>query len=109
MGPSDQPHTGCPKKNAPIKQTKMAKHGRLVNIPKWCQRSPKGSEMANLDVFDHLGPVWARLDPFGPFQTKNDFLIKPYFVLLGQQTDLFLEWSKSIQMGPQGSQIAKNI
>ena len=23
--------------------------------------------MANLSVFDHLGPFWAHLDPFGPF------------------------------------------
>ena len=27
-------YTGCPEKNTPIKQTKMAKHVRLVNIPK---------------------------------------------------------------------------
>ena len=43
--------------------------------------------MVNLSVFDHLGPFWAHLDPFGPFQTKIDFLLrstfaKPYFVLL---------------------------
>ena len=68
-------------KDAPIKQTKKARHGRLVNIPKW-------SEMVNLVVFDHLGPFWAHLDPFGRFQTKNYFLlkstsVKPYFVLLG--------------------------
>ena len=35
--------------------------------------TPKGSEMVNPDVFDHLGPFWARLDPFGPFQTKIMF------------------------------------
>ena len=29
-------------KNAPIKQTKMAKHGRLVNIPKWSKGVQKG-------------------------------------------------------------------
>ena len=29
-------------KTAPIKQTKMAKHGRLVNIPKWSNRVQKG-------------------------------------------------------------------
>ena len=56
---------------------KMAKHGRLVNVPKWSkrvQKGPKGSKMANLSVFDHLGPFWAHLDPFGPFQTKMNFL-----------------------------------
>ena len=70
----------------------MSKHNRLVNIPKWFKRGPKGSEMVNLDVFDHLGPFWTRLDPFGPSQTKNEFLLKstsakPSFVHLGQQID----------------------
>ena len=32
--------------------------------------------MANLDVFDNLGPFWALLDTFGPFQTKINLL--PY-------------------------------
>ena len=52
-------HTGCP-----IRQTKWqdCQHFKVV------QRGPKGSKMVNLDVFDHLGPFWARLDPFGPFQ-----------------------------------------
>ena len=48
---------------------KMAKHGRLVNAPKWS----KGTKMVNLSLFDHLGPL---LGPFGPFWTisdKNDF------------------------------------
>ena len=53
---------------------KMAKHGRLVIVPK-VQKGPKGTKMANLSVFDHLGPFWAHLDPFGPFQTKIDFLL----------------------------------
>ena len=77
---------------------------------------PKGSKMVNLDVCDHLGPFWARQDPFGPFQTKNDFLLKstsakPYVlcrhVLMGQQIDFCLKWSKSVQMGTKGSQIVK--
>ena len=38
------------------------------------QSGPKGSEMVKLDVFDHLGPLWARLDPFEPFQIKNHFV-----------------------------------
>ena len=50
------------------------------------QSGPKGSEMVNLDVFDHLGPFWASLNPFGPIQTEKDFVLKstsakPYFVL----------------------------
>ena len=61
---------------------------------------PKGSKMVNLDVCDHLGPFWARQDPFGPFQTKNDFLLKStsakhFFVLMGQQIDFCLKWPKS--------------
>ena len=57
---------------------------------------PKGSEMVNQDVFDHLGPFWARLDPFRPFQTTNYFLLKPYFILMGQQIDFCLKWSKRV-------------
>ena len=73
------------------------------------QSSPKWSEMGNLYVFDHLGLFWVCLDTFGPFQTKNDFWFKstsakPYFVLMGQQIDFCPEWSKSVQMGPKGSQ-----
>ena len=41
---------------------------------KGVQKGPKGSKMVNLSVFDHLGPFWAHLDPFGPFQTKMNFL-----------------------------------
>ena len=65
--------------------------------------------MVNLDVFDHSGPFWARLDPYGPLETKNDFLLKPYFVLMEQQIDFCLKWSKSVPMGLKGSQIVKNI
>ena len=38
------------------------------------QSGPKGSKMVNLDVFDNLGPFWAHMDTFGPFQTKIKFL-----------------------------------
>ena len=84
--------TGCPK-NAPIKQTKTVKHGRLVNIPKW-------SEMASLDVFYHwdpFGPVWTLLDHF---KQKMIVLLKstsakPNFVLIKQQIDFCLKWPKS--------------
>ena len=57
------------------------------------QRGPKGSKIVNQDVFFYdLGPFWAHVDPYGPFQTKNDFLLKstsakPYFVLMGQQIE----------------------
>ena len=32
---------------------KVAKHGRLVNTPKWSKRVPKGPKLVNLSVFDH--------------------------------------------------------
>ena len=38
------------------------------------QKGPKGTKMANLSVFDHLGPFWAHLAPFGPSQTRIDIL-----------------------------------
>ena len=46
MPPRGARHKTCTKKCAPIKQTEMAKHGRLVNIPKWSkgvQKGPKSS------------------------------------------------------------------
>ena len=52
---------------------------------------PKRTKMVNQSVFLNLGPFWAHLDPFGPFQTKIDFLLrsisaKPYFVHGGPQS-----------------------
>ena len=38
------------------------------------QSGPKETKMVKLSVFDHLGPFWAHMDPFGPFQTKMIFL-----------------------------------
>ena len=58
------------------------------------QSGPKGTIMANLSFVDHLGPFWAHLDPFRPFQTKINFLLwstsaKPYFVHLGESFKAF--------------------
>ena len=58
---------GVPK-NAPIKKQKWP---NMVGLSTF-QSGPKGSKMVNLDVFDHSGPFWARLDPYGPLETKND-------------------------------------
>ena len=74
------------------------------------QSNPKGSkkdQMVNLSVFDHLGPFWAHLDPFGPFQTRIDILLRstsanPYFVHLGQKNHFCLKWFKRVQMGRKG-------
>ena len=41
---------------------KMAKQGRIVNVPKWS----KSIKMANLSIFDHSEPLLAHLDTFGP-------------------------------------------
>ena len=38
------------------------------------QSGPKESKLVNLDVFGNLGPFWAHLDTFGPFQTKINVL-----------------------------------
>ena len=75
----------------------MAKHG---SRPK----GPKGTQIVNLSVFAHFGPFGAHLNPFGPFQTKIDFLLqstsaKPYFVHLGQKKSFL---SKMVQKGPDG-------
>ena len=99
-------------KNGPL-WTKNGQTWQAYRRSKVVQKGPKGTKMANLSVFDHLGPFWAHLDPFGPFQTKNDFLLwstsaKPYFVHLGQKIHFCLKWSKSVQMGPKRSQMVKN-
>ena len=31
------------------------------------QKGIKGTKMVNLSVLEHLGPFWAHLDHFGPF------------------------------------------
>ena len=95
---------GVPK-NRTNKTNKNGQTWQACQYSKVVQQGPKGAEMVNLDVFDHLGPCWARLDPFGPFQTKNDLLLKstsakPFFVFMGQQIDFCLKWSKSVQMAP---------
>ena len=68
--------------------------------------------MINPSVFDHLGPFWAHLDPFGLFQTKSNFLPQVDKVGFGggasEQKIIFCwKWSKGVQMGPKGSQMVK--
>ena len=70
--------------------------------------------MVNLDVFDNLGPIWAHLDTFGPFQTKINLLPQKDKVGFGggafEQKIIFcLKWSKKVQTGQKGSQMIKNI
>ena len=80
------------------------------------QSHPTGSKrtkIVNLSVCDHFAPLWTHRDPFWPFQTKIDFLLrstlaKPYFVHLGQQIHFCLKWPKRVQLGPKGSQMVKN-
>ena len=77
------------------------------------QKGAKGTKMVNLSVFDPLGPFWIHLDPFGPFQTKIDFLLwstsaKPNFVHLGQKIHFCLKWSNRVQIGPKWPKIVNN-
>ena len=76
-------------KNGPF-WTKNGQTWQACQRSKVVQRGPKGTKMVNLSLFEHLGPFWAHLDPFGPFQTRIDILLrstsaKPYFVHLGQK------------------------
>ena len=60
------------------------------------QSGPKGSKMVNLSVFDHLGPFWAHLDPYRPFQTRFDILGKIIiFVWNGPKVR---KWSKTLKL-----------
>ena len=91
----------------------MAGLSTFKSAPKGSKRVQNGQPRFILPFY-HLGPFWARLDLFGPFQTKNDFLLKstsakPYFVHMEKQIDFCLKWSKSVQLGLKGSQIVKNI
>ena len=81
----------------------MAKHGSLVNIPKWF----KMVEMVNLYVFDHLGPFWAHMNTFGPFQTKIKLLphkdkVRFYRGAFEQKIIFLFEM---VQKGPDGPKI----
>ena len=60
-------------KNGPF-WTKNGQTWQACQRSKVVRRGPKGTEMVNLSLFEHLGPFWAHLGPFGPFQTKMIFL-----------------------------------
>ena len=92
--------------------------GRPENVPFWtkngqtwqaCQRSkvvqkgPRGTKMVNLSRFDHLGPVWVHLDPFGPFQTKMIFLPQMDKERFGRGA-----WEQKINSCLKGSRWAQN-
>ena len=96
--PGDEPFLGSTvydwgwPKNCPF-WTENGRTWQACQRSKVVQKGPKGIKMVNLSVFDHLGPFWAPLGPFGPFQTKIDFLlrstsVKPYFIHLGQKLKL---------------------
>ena len=77
---SKEQHVSQIVQSVPKKRTnKTNKNGQTWQAcqhSKVVQRGPKGSKMVNLDVLDHLGPFWARLDPFEQFQTKISFCSK---------------------------------
>ena len=93
-------------KNGPF-WTKNGQTWQACQRSKVVQKGPKGTKMINQSVFDHLGPFWAHLDTFGPFQTKMNFLSQMDKVGFGggasEQKIIFcLKWSKRVQMGPKG-------
>ena len=91
---------------------KLAKHGRLVNVPKWSKRS----QIGNPSVFDHFLPFWALLDSFRLFQTKIAFLllstsakpeinIKNLLYPFGAKKSFL---SEMVQRGPEGPKRIRN-
>ena len=93
-------------KNGPI-WTKNGQKWQACQRSKVVQKGLKGTKRVNLSLFDHLGPFWAQLDPYGPFQTRIDILLcctsaKPHFVHLGQKNHFCLKWSKRVQIDPKG-------
>ena len=54
--------------------TKNSQTWQACQRSKVVQKGLKETKMVNPGVFDHLGPLWAHLDPSGPFQTKMIFL-----------------------------------
>ena len=78
------------------------------------QSGPKGTEMVKLSVFDHLGPFWAHMNTFGPFQTKIKLLpykdkVRFYRGAFEQKNHFFvLNGSKGPRRAQNRSQMAKN-
>ena len=64
---------GWPKND--LFRTKNGQTWQACQLDKVVQKGPKRPKMANLCVFDHLGPFWAHLGPFRPFQTRIDNLL----------------------------------
>ena len=100
-------------KNGPF-WTKNGQTWQACQRSKVVQKGPKGTKMINQSVFDHLGPFWAHLDTFGPFQTKMNFLSQMDKVGFGggapeQRINFCLKWSKIVQRWAQkGRKWSKN-
>ena len=76
--------------------TKNGQTWQACQLVKVAQKGPKGTKMANLSVFDHLGPFWAHLDPYRPFQTRFDILGKIIiFVWNGPRVP---KWSETLKL-----------
>ena len=58
---------------------KMAKHGRLVNTPKWSKRVRKGPNWSTYVFFTICDPFCAHLDPFRPIQARIDIFPQKHF------------------------------
>ena len=90
-------------KNGPF-WTKNGQTWQACQRSKVVQKGPKGTKMVNLSIFDHLGPFWSHLDPFGPFQTKTKLFLrststKHLFVQLGQKNQFCQKWPKRVSNG----------
>ena len=45
---------------------KMAKHDKLVKVPKWLKNGPKWSKIVNISIFDYLETFLVHLDNLLP-------------------------------------------
>ena len=84
---------------------------------KVAQKGNKGTKMVIPSVVDDLGPFWALLDPFGPFQTKINLLPQMNKVRFSwgaseQIINFCLKQTKMVPMGPKlqrGSNWSKTL
>ena len=96
-----------PQKIAPIKQTKMVKHGRPINIPKGSKRFRNGKPRC----FWQFGTLLRLAGHFWTISDKNQF-VSPY-----GQSRVWRRcfWAKNhflfemVRKGPKGSQMVKKI
>ena len=105
-------NTGCPKK---MHQQNKQKWLNMAGLSIF-QSGPKGSKTVQNGKPRCFWPFGTLIGPSGPFWTTSNekwYSLKstsaePNFVLMGQQIDFCLKWSKRVQMDPKESQMVKN-